>query len=45
LDRRKTYRRDFMNLAFCGTIAKNGDDHVKSSRLAKSAEEVRGISS
>jgi len=34
-----------MNLAVCGTIAKNADDHVKSARIAKPAKDVRGVSS
>ena len=34
-----------MNLAVGGTIAKNGDDHVKTARIAKPAKDVRGVSS
>jgi hypothetical protein len=33
-----------MNHAVCGTIGKSGDDHVKSARIAKPGEDVRGVS-
>src|SRR6516165_10871667 len=34
-----------MNLAVCGTIAKNANNHVKPARIAKPAKDVRGVSS
>ena len=44
LDRGEAYRRNVINFASFGTIAKNSDDRVKSTRITKPGKDERGVS-